>query len=46
MPYKTLQAVYKKVEEAFVRFIKGDKNGKRSGRPRFVGCRKLSGMEV
>ena len=35
VPANTLQAVCKQVEESFSRFIKGDKNGKKSGRPRF-----------
>ena len=34
---QTLQDMVKRVDLAFARFIKGDKNGKRSGRPRFKG---------
>lgn len=37
-PYSTiLQNVCKRVDKAFERFIQGDSNGKRSGRPRFKG---------
>lgn len=32
-----LQAVVKRVDLAFKRFLKGDSNGKRSGKPRFKG---------
>lgn len=35
VPANTLQAVCKQVETSFKRFIAGDKNGKRSGKPRF-----------
>lgn len=35
VPANTLQEVSKRVEEAFTRFIRGDCNGKRSGKPRF-----------
>lgn len=35
VPANTLQQVGKRADEAFSRFLKGDKNGKRSGRPRF-----------
>ena len=34
---QVLQEVVKQVRTTFDRFIKGDKNGKRSGRPRFKG---------
>ena len=34
---QVLQDMVKRVGKAFDRFIKGDKNGKRSGRPRFKG---------
>jgi putative transposase len=37
---QVLQEVPKKVEIAFDRWLKGDTNGKKSGRPRFVRCRK------
>jgi len=37
-PYSTiLQNVCKRVEKTFERFVRGDCNGKRSGRPRFKG---------
>ena len=35
VPSQTLQEVCKRVELAFKRYIAGDKNGKRSGKPRF-----------
>ncbi|ELR98603.1 RNA-guided endonuclease TnpB family protein [Gloeocapsa sp. PCC 73106] len=35
VPSQTLQDVSKRVDQAFERYIKGDKNGKRSGKPRF-----------
>lgn len=34
---QVLQGVAKQVQEAFDRYIKGDSNGKRSGKPRFKG---------
>jgi putative transposase len=37
LPSHALQDVIKRVEKAFDRWIKGDKKGKRSGRPRFKG---------
>ncbi|ELS00092.1 RNA-guided endonuclease TnpB family protein, partial [Gloeocapsa sp. PCC 73106] len=35
VPSQTLQDVSKRVAQAFEKYIKGDKNGKRSGKPRF-----------
>ncbi|MGK7956167.1 MAG: RNA-guided endonuclease InsQ/TnpB family protein [Crocosphaera sp.] len=35
VPANTLQGICQQVEDTFNRFIKGDKNGKKSGRPRF-----------
>ena len=35
VPANTLQAICKQIEDSFSRFIKGDKNRKKSGRPRF-----------
>ena len=35
VPSQTLQEVCKRVKLAFTRFISGDRNGKRSGKPRF-----------
>lgn len=35
VPSQTLQDVCKKVEQTFERYIKGDCNGRRSGKPRF-----------
>ncbi|PPT10535.1 ISSoc5 transposase [Geitlerinema sp. FC II] len=32
-----MQEMVKRVDLALARFIKGDKNGKRSGKPRFKG---------
>lgn len=37
IPSHTLQDVVKRVEKAFDRWLKGDSNGKRSGKPRFKG---------
>ena len=37
LPCHTLQDVAKRVDLAFQRFVKGDANGKRSGKPRFKG---------
>ena len=38
---QVLQEVAKQVKTTFDRFIKGDKNGKRSGRPRFKGANRF-----
>ena len=35
VPSQTLQDVSERVDQAFKRYLKGDKNGKRSGKPRF-----------
>ena len=35
IPSQTLQEVSKRADKTFSRFIKGDRNGKRSGKPRF-----------
>ena len=35
VPSQTLQDVSKRVEQSFKRYIKGDLNGNRSGKPRF-----------
>jgi putative transposase len=40
---QVLQDVVKRVKIAFDRFIKGDSNGKRSGRPRFKQRNRYSG---
>jgi putative transposase len=37
MPSQVLQNVIEPVTRAFDRFVKGDKNGKRSGQPKFKG---------
>jgi putative transposase len=37
IPSHTLQDVVKRVEKTFERWVKGDCNGKRSGKPRFKG---------
>ncbi len=37
LPSHTLQDVVARVEKAFERWLNGDKNGKRSGKPRFKG---------
>lgn len=46
VPSQTLQAVSKKVDEAFARFIQGDKNGKRSGRPRFKNAARYRTLKI
>ncbi|MFB2835293.1 RNA-guided endonuclease InsQ/TnpB family protein [Floridanema evergladense] len=46
VPSQTLQAVSKKVDEAFTRFIKGDKNGKRSGKPRFKNIARYRTLKI
>lgn len=38
VPSQTLQEVSRRVDKAFSRFIQGDSNGKRSGKPRFKNC--------
>lgn len=38
---QVLQEVSKRVDLAFERWLKGDCNGKKSGKPRFVRCSKL-----
>jgi putative transposase len=37
LPSQTLQDVIERVNKAFDRFTKGDRNGKKSGRPKFKG---------
>lgn len=37
LPSQTLQDVIERVNKAFDRFVKGDKNGKKSGKPKFKG---------
>jgi putative transposase len=37
MPSQVLQNVIERVTRAFDRFVKGDRNGKRSGKPKFKG---------
>jgi putative transposase len=46
LPSQTLQAVSKKVDEAFARFIQGDKNGKRSGKPRFKNAARYRTLKI
>jgi putative transposase len=38
LPSHTLQDVIARVDKTFERFLKGDSNGKRSGKPRFKGA--------
>lgn len=38
---QVLQGVAKQVQEAFDRYVKGDSNGKRSGKPRFKGANRF-----
>lgn len=44
VPSQTLQEVCKRVKLAFTRFIAGDKNGKRSGKPRFKNTARFRSM--
>ena len=44
IPAQTLQEVSKRVDLAFNRFIKGDKNGNRSGQPRFKNTARYRSM--
>ncbi len=44
VPSQTLQEVSKRVDLAFNRFIKGDKNGNRSGKPRFKNTARYRSM--
>ena len=44
VPSQTLQEVCKRVKLAFSRFIAGDKNGKRSGRPRYKNTARFRSM--
>ncbi len=44
LPSQTLQEVCKRVKLAFTRFIAGDKNGKRSGKPRFKNQARFRSM--
>ncbi|ELS01186.1 transposase, IS605 OrfB family, central region [Xenococcus sp. PCC 7305] len=44
VPANTLQEVGKRVQLAFKRFIAGDKNGKRSGKPRFKNQARFRSM--
>ena len=44
VPSQTLQEVCKRVKLAFSRFISGDKNGKRSGKPRFKNTARFRSM--
>lgn len=44
VPSQTLQEVCKRVDLAFSRYIKGDSNGKRSGKPRFKNTARFRSM--
>ena len=44
VPSQTLQEVCKRAEKAFSRFISGDSNGKRSGKPRFKNRSRFRSM--
>ena len=44
VPSQTLQEVCKRVKQAASRFISGDKNGKRSGKPRFKNTARFRSM--
>ena len=44
VPSQTLQEVCKRVKLAFTRFVSGDRNGKRSGKPRYKNTARLRSM--
>ena len=44
VPSQTLQEVCKRVKLAFTKFIAGDKNGRRSGKPRFKNTARFRSM--
>jgi len=44
VPSQTLQEVCKRVKLAFTRFVSGDKNGQRSGKPRFKNTARFRSM--
>ncbi|KYC36214.1 transposase [Scytonema hofmannii PCC 7110] len=46
VPSQTLQDVSKRVDKAFSRFIQGDSNGKRSGKPRFKNAARYRTMRI
>jgi len=46
VPSQTLQDVSKRVDLAFSRFIKGDSNGNRSGKPRFKSAARYRTMRI
>lgn len=46
VPSQTLQDVCKRVDLAFGRFIKGDGNGNRSGKPRFKNASRYRTMKI
>jgi putative transposase len=46
VPSQTLQDVSKRVDLAFSRFIKGDSNGNRSGKPRFKNAARYRTMRI
>jgi putative transposase len=46
VPSQTLQDVSKRVDKAFSRFIQGDSNGKRSGKPRFKNVARYRTMRI
>jgi len=46
VPSQTLQDVSKRVEIAFSRFLKGDSNGKKSGKPRFKNAASFRTIKI
>jgi putative transposase len=46
VPSQTLQDVSKRVDLAFKRFLQGDSNGKRSGRPRFKNSARYRTLKI
>ena len=46
VPSQTLQDVSKRVDLVYLRFIKGDKNGSRNGRPRFKNAARYRTLKI
>jgi len=46
IPSQTLQSVSKRVDKSFSRFVTGDKNGKRSGKPRFKNTARYRSLVI
>ncbi|NET06190.1 MAG: transposase [Symploca sp. SIO2B6] len=46
LPSQTLQDVCNRTKKAFERFVKGDRNGKRSGKPRFKNAAQYRTLKI